>query len=156
MISIQRSIRKIQPVSRHHDSIQVYIHTHGAVPGACILQASCPNPSSGQARQRGVAQNEVAWDVWRPVAPVIAYVRGPVAAVGEAKDGGGFGDESGGGELLEITIGVCHYLFSKIRVYFKIVDFPSSVISKEKTSPSLILFSLQTCVGIVISNESVP
>jgi len=86
-------------------------------------------------------------DVWRPVAPVVADMRSPVAAIGEAPDRGGFGGYCGAkrkGELLEIQITIENHLFSKIRVYFKTVNFPSSVISKEKTSPSLILFSLQT------------
>ena len=43
-----------------------------------------------------VAQNEVARDVWRPVAPVIPNVRRPVAVGWEAKNGGGFGSEGGG------------------------------------------------------------
>ncbi len=47
----------------------------------------------------GIANNQVAQDVWRPVAPVIPNVRRPVAAVGEAPDGGGFGDEGGWGEI---------------------------------------------------------
>ncbi len=34
--------------------------------------------------------------------PVVADVRSPVAAVGEAPDCGGFGGEGGGGELREI------------------------------------------------------
>jgi len=38
-------------------------------------------------------------DVWRPVAPVVADMRSPVAAIGEAKNGGGFGDKEEGGEL---------------------------------------------------------
>jgi len=46
-----------------------------------------------------IAQNEVAGDVWRQVAPLIPYVRCPVAAVREAPEGGGFGGEGGGGEL---------------------------------------------------------
>ncbi len=58
----------------------------------------CNNPSEGRRR---VAQNEVAGYVGRPVAPVIPYVRRPVAAVGEAKGCGGFWGEGGGGELLE-------------------------------------------------------
>ncbi|MCZ7385120.1 MAG: hypothetical protein O8C63_10290 [Candidatus Methanoperedens sp.] len=49
--------------------------------------------------RHSVAQDEVARDVWRPVAPVIADVRCPVAAVGEAPDRGGFGGEGGGGEF---------------------------------------------------------
>jgi len=54
-----------------------------------------------------VAQNKVAQDVWRPIAPVIPNVRRPIATVGEAPDGGGFGGEGGGGELrdfLSLTI----------------------------------------------------
>ena len=47
---------------------------------------------------RGIAQNEVSRDVWRPVAPVIPDVGSPVAAVGEGPDCGGFGSEGGGGE----------------------------------------------------------
>jgi hypothetical protein len=39
---------------------------------------------------RSVAQDEVSRDVGRPVAPVIPYMRRPIAAVGEAPDGGGF------------------------------------------------------------------
>jgi hypothetical protein len=77
----------------------------------------------------------------------------PVAAVGEEKDGGG--DREKGRGRIAILIGVEHHLFSKNQVYFKTVNFPSSVIFEEKTSPSLILFSLQTCVGIVIPNKSV-
>lgn len=30
MFSIQRRIRKIQPVARYHDSIGIDVHTHGA------------------------------------------------------------------------------------------------------------------------------
>ncbi len=48
---------------------------------------------------RGVAQNEVVRDVWRPVASVVPNVCCPVAAVWEAPDGGGFGGEGGGGEF---------------------------------------------------------
>jgi len=38
----------------------------------------------------GIAQDEVAGYVRRPVAPVVSDVGSPVAAVGEAPDGGGF------------------------------------------------------------------
>ena len=64
-------------------------------------------------------QNEVSRDVGRPAAHVVADVRNPVAAVREGPEGCGFGGEGGGGELLEIPIGMEHHLFSKIRVYFK-------------------------------------
>ena len=37
------------------------------------------------------------------------YVRSPVAAVGEAPDGGGFGGEGGGGELRDLPVGVEFY-----------------------------------------------
>ena len=49
---------------------------------------------------RSVAKNEISRDVWRPVAPVIADVGSPVAAVGEGPDCGGFGGEGGGGEII--------------------------------------------------------
>ena len=58
---------------------------------------------------RRVAKNEVTRDVWRPVAPVIPDVCCPVAAVGEAPDGGGFGGEGGGGELRDLPVGVEFY-----------------------------------------------
>ena len=144
ILGIQRLVNKIQPVARHHDSIRVDIHTHGA-PGACIPPELCLSPSSRVAPREGadtstvapvdvahtygsairgyrcaicpqgirgfpltvkhmlaglcIAQNEVARDVWRPVAPVIPHVRGPVAAVGEGPDCGGFGGEGGGGKI---------------------------------------------------------
>ena len=55
---------------------------------ACIPQAFCARTHYlVKLAELCVAQNEVARDVWRPVAPVIPNVRRPVAAVGEAKDG---------------------------------------------------------------------
>ena len=45
------------------------------------------------------SEDEVARDVGRPVAPEVAHVRCPVAAVGEGPDCGGFGGEGGGGEF---------------------------------------------------------
>ncbi len=47
---------------------------------------------------RRISKDEVSRDVGRPVAAVVADVSAPVAAVGEAPDGGGFGGEGGGGE----------------------------------------------------------
>ncbi len=48
---------------------------------------------------RGIAEDEVAGEIGRPVAPVIPDVGSPVAAVGEGPDRGGFGGEGGGGEF---------------------------------------------------------
>ncbi len=53
-----------------------------------------------QVAGRRVAKDEVSRDVGRPVAPVVADVCCPVAAVGEGSDEGGFGGEGGGGENL--------------------------------------------------------
>ncbi len=74
---------------RHHDSIRVYVHSHGAPsqelafhgcsPGACHLVKY-------EVVGRRVAKDEVSRDVWRPVAPVVAYVRRPVAAVWEGPE----------------------------------------------------------------------
>ena len=41
--------------------------------------------------------------------PVVAHVRSPVPAVGEEPDRGGFGDEGGGGEIMDLPVGVEFY-----------------------------------------------
>ena len=102
IISIQRRVSEIQPVARHHDSVGIYIDRDGASAQKFALHRSCARAchlvKHKLARLR-VAQDEVARDVGRPVAPVVACVRGPVAAVGEGPDCCGFGSEGGGGEF---------------------------------------------------------
>lgn len=102
IVSIQRRISKIQPVARHHDSIGIDVHTHGAPSQELAFHkhsAASSHLVKHQIPRRRIAQNEITRDIWRPVAPVIPDVRCPVAAVGEAPDRGGFGCEGGGGEF---------------------------------------------------------
>ncbi|CAG0968767.1 hypothetical protein METP1_01114 [Methanosarcinales archaeon] len=56
-------IRKIQPVSRHHDRIRVYVPTHGAPPQKLAFHKRCARAShliKNQILGRSVAQNEVS------------------------------------------------------------------------------------------------
>ena len=68
---------------------------------------------SGQVKHevagRGVAEDEVPGDAGRPVVPVVADVRSPVAAVGEAPYGCDFGSEGGGGEIMDLPVVVEFY-----------------------------------------------
>jgi hypothetical protein len=59
-------------------------------------------------------KNEIAGDVGRPVAPVVAHVRRPVSAVGEAPDGGGFGGEGRGANCEIFQLGWSFIVVSPI------------------------------------------
>ncbi len=105
IISIQRRIREVQPVARHHDGIGIDVHSHGAPSQKLALHNRSARAShlvKHKVARRSVAQDEVARDVRRPVAPVVADVGRPVAAVGERPDCGGFGGEGGGGKLWRV------------------------------------------------------
>lgn len=105
VISIQRCISKIQPVSRYHDSIGIDVYSHGAPPQELAFHncgARAGHLIKNNLTRRGITKDEVSRDVWLPVAPVVSDVRSPVAAVGEATDCGGFGGEGGGGANCEI------------------------------------------------------
>ncbi len=69
---------------------------------------------------RSVAQNEVARDVWRPVAPEISNVFSPVAAVEESPDDCDFGRGEGGGEFRYLLRKRAQYqrLFFEFFTYF--------------------------------------
>jgi len=56
------------------------------------------------ARSCALAYQQIAREVRRPVASVVACVGSPVAAVWKAPYGCGFGSEGGGGAMIELKL----------------------------------------------------